>query len=418
MVGLKTADGGILFPAMYDEILDWGNDCDVVYVRKGHEFHYYTHDKEEILTDTPTLPEDAYPEMPYNLGEDQCRNILVCVEPTDESKGSDVCYAYNQMVKLSRILYKDVKNIFANCRVVKMSDDAIFRFEDEDTYIYSARKCKSSAHFPISDCIKQFHTLGVYDSSWFYLIKIDINPQTIINPHDLYNVIKHFEDIEYNLCLSYDIAIDYDESLAVGEVRVLQIHYFSDDMGAFLDDSFKQGVLPNGSVRDVINALDSFTPIQRRRQLIDAYWWITYSEKRNWEETESVLNFLKSASCCNLTMLVDRMTDINYFYFENITDAEWNFRKNTISWALANGAQLNFVTNGMTPYEKVLDSINHAIEYRANVKEAGSPIKKVEAFAHWLQSIGAHSAQEQRSIIETKLEGLSPQEVINLVKTV
>lgn len=49
-IGLKTEDGSVLLPAVYDEIDDWGYGCDVVYVRRGSEFHYYNHKKEEILT--------------------------------------------------------------------------------------------------------------------------------------------------------------------------------------------------------------------------------------------------------------------------------------------------------------------------------------------------------------------------------
>lgn len=416
-VGLKNAEGGILLPAMYDEVIDWGTDCDVVYVRKGHEFHYYNHKLEEILTDAETFPNDAYPEMPYSLGEDQNRNVLICVEPTKESKGSTVCYAYNQWVKLSRISYNQVRDIFSGCKIVQMSEDALNLFEDKDTYIYSARKCRSSAEHPISDCIERFKTLECYDSSWHYLVKIDINPQTKIEPHDLYCAIKHFEDMEYDTCISYDIAIDYDESLAVGEVCILQIHYFWDDMGAFLDDKFKQDTLRNGTVEDVRKGLDSFTLLERRKMIHNAYWWVRRSETRDWAETERVLNYLKSEGCDNMELLITSMTDINHYYIEDMTDADWDFMKEAVVWALANGAQLNFVDSGMTCYEKVLSSISCAKEREKDSSEVKDVVKKAETFAHWLKSMGAHSVKEQRAIIEKKLDGLTPQEVFNLVKS-
>lgn len=418
MVGLKNIDGGIILPAMYDEIEDWGTECDVIYVRKGNEFHYYNHKLDEILTEAETIPDDAYPEMPYNLGEDQNSNVLVCVEPTSECRDSTVCYAYNQWVRLSRIPYKHVRRLFSGCKVINISEYAINKFEDKSTYIYSARRCKSSAEQPISACIDRFKTLGCYDSSWNYLVKIDANPQTKIDPHDLYYVIKHFEDMEYGTCINYDIAIDYDDSLAVGEVCVLQIHYFWDDMGAFLYDKFKQDTLCNGMVEDVKKALDGFTLLERCNQLQAAYWWIRRSDTRGWAETERLLNYLKSEGCENISSLVTTMTDINYCYIEKITAADWEFRKQAISWAITNGAQLNFINSGMTCYEEVLDSISRAKERKEDSNLNKEAVAQAEAFAYWLKSIGAHSAKEQRAIIEKKLDGLLPQEVINLVRSV
>ena len=60
--------------------MNGGNDSDVIYVRCGKEFHYYNHNLDEILTDVDFIEEDAEPECPYSIGEDQNRNVMLCVE--------------------------------------------------------------------------------------------------------------------------------------------------------------------------------------------------------------------------------------------------------------------------------------------------------------------------------------------------
>lgn len=59
-IGFLDKDGNILFPPIYDEIIDWGEDCDVIYTRTGTEFHYYNHNKEEIPTSVDYITEDNY----------------------------------------------------------------------------------------------------------------------------------------------------------------------------------------------------------------------------------------------------------------------------------------------------------------------------------------------------------------------
>ncbi len=416
-IGLHYSDGRAFLPAEYDEIIDWGHDSDVVYVRKGKEYHYYNHNKEEILTDVQDIEEDVYPECPYNLGEDQNRNVLLCVEPIQKHERNSDCFAYGQWVRLSRIRCQDVRTIFSDCELVNIPVDAIEKFEDKYTYIYSARTSKGKGEFPVMSCIEKFKTLGCYGSSWNYLLKISVNRKTVINPHDLYNAIKFFENIEYGECIRYDIAIAYDESLEDGEVEVFQIHYYWDDMGEFLYDTFRQVTLCEGTLEEIKESLNTLSPQKRRRMLSEAYWFIGYSEKRNWEETEKVLDYLKSEGCNNITLLIRELLDINPYYMEEISPAEWQFKKDIVSWAISNGGQLNFIHNGMTLYEEFVANLDSAKERKEDNLETIASIENAEKFAKWLKSLGAINAFEQRKIIESKIDGLSPSELLILVKT-
>lgn len=415
-IGLHYSDGRVFLPAEYDEIIEWGHDSDVVYVRKGNEYHYYNHNKEEILTDVDFIKEDAGPECPYNLGEDQNRKVLLCVEPIPIPEWNRDCFAYGQWVRLSRIPCKDVRRIFSDCEIVDISMEAIEKFEDECTYIYSARKCLSKNEQPITTCIDKFKTLGCYDSSWNYLLKINVNRNTVINPHDLYNAIKFFENIEYGGCIRYDIAIAYNESLEDGEVEVLQIHYFWDDMGEFLYDTFRQVTLCEGTLNEIKESLNALPSLKKHRMLSEAYWWIRFSDKRIWEETEKVLYYLKSEGSDNITMLIENQLDINPYYMEEISPVVWQYKRDIISWAISNGGQLNYIHNGMTLYEEFVANLASAKERKDDNPDAIASIENGEELAKWLKDHGAITASEQRKIIESKIDGLSPLELLILVK--
>ena len=418
MVGLKDVDGNIILEPIYDEIYEWGENSDVIYTRIGKDYHYYNHNLEEILTEVDYIEEDASPDCPYSIGEDQNRNVLLCIEPIATKEGNRDCFAYGQWVRLSRIRCTDVRQLFSDCKLVNIPMDTIEKFEDKHTYIYSARTSKGKGEFPIMSCIEKFKSLGCYNSSWNYLLKISTNRNTSINPHDLYGVIKYFEDIEYDNCIGVDIAIDYDDTLEEGAVQVLQIHYFWDDMGAFLHDDFRQIVLKEGTKDEIEARLNEMPPHTRHQMLKDAYWWVCYSDKRDWEDTKNVLNHLFSEGCMNTTMLIKKHIDLNPYWIEEITEEEWLFKEKIIIWAISKGGQINYIHNGMTLYEEFLANLNEAKGMKNDEQDAISSIKNAERFAIWLKEQGAITATEQRNLITSKIDGLSPKDVINIVHTI
>lgn len=411
-VGLKNKNGDVLLSAIFDQIIDWGSDCDVIYTRKDKDFCYYNHNLEKILYDIENIPEDAYPVCPYNLGEDQNRNVLLCVEPIEEKKGGRDCYAYNQWVRLSRIPRSAIRSLLQGCAIADVSPDSINFFEDSDTYIYSARVCTSSGEMPLSACVEKLKSLDCYDSSWHYLLKISINKKTKINPFDFYNLIKHFENLDE--CLSVEFAIDNDETLEDGEVRIFQVHYFWDDMGAFLDDCFLQQILPNGSIADIKKILDSKTAQERRKLIVDAYWWIRMSDERDWAETKKVLEFLKKEGAENFEDLISRHLCVNPYYIDETTHREWEFKENVIKWAINNGAQINKIRRGETLIETFVKNLEQA---KRMIDKDDKSIREADAFVEWCKSIGAITAAEQRTKVENKLGGVSPVEVLDIVRT-
>ena len=406
-IGLHDEDGNIFLPAVYDEIYDWGEDCDVIYTRMGNEFHYYNHNKEEILLKVDPIPEDAYPERPYCLGEDQNREVLLCVEPADAKVGGDICFAYKQWVKLSRIPRKDIRAIFSSCEIVPMPDHALHKFYDKDTYIYSARYCKASGEHAIMDCINVFKSLDAYESSWSYLVKISVNRNTAVNIRDLYGAIKHFED--YEEWCHYNISIGYDDTLSDGELSVFQVHYFWDDGGAFLYNDVYRDVLPEGSFDDIVDAIrDS----ENREDLLDeAYWWIRYSENRGWNETKKILDWLHSQGASNIRTLIDNAIETDIW--ESNKDV-WAFKCKIVHWAVVRGANVNYIKNGKTVLDKIQREIEEKEKYRNKYTEDIENIKCLKEFHEFLIEIGGVTAEEERQRMETLVDRLTPEELVKV----
>lgn len=416
-IGLRNSDGTIFFPAIYDEIYDWGKDCDVVYVRTGNEYHYYNHNHEEILTEVEHIDEDHAPTCPYSLAEEQHTHVLVCAEPIKKKETNRDCFAFNQWVRLSRIPYSKVGAILSECDLLPIPQDAIDHFYDKYTYIYSARVCSAKGKMPLTKCIKKFKPMECYDATWWFLTKISINEHTTINPHDLYNIIKHFENIEYN-CADYHIGIAHDNSLKYGEVRVLQVHYFWDDGGAFLEDEFTQEVLPNGTLENIKAALDKFSPTERQKRIDTALQWIDFTGERDWEETERVLNWLKEQGAKDITKFLYNSAAINYIGLDNITQKQWLIKGNCVEWAIKNGGQINYIHDGLTAYDRIIRNLHIAARIKYHFRDWEYTSKASQLLADFLKSHGALTAAEQRKKIESQLDGLTPQEVMQLVATI
>jgi len=408
-VGLLNKDGSILLPAKYDEIVDWGVGCDVIYVREGKEFQYLNHDLDPILKSYKIFPEDEYPEDPYSLGEDQNREVLVCLEPARRVFDDQTAFVCDQWCRLDRIPRSEIKNIFADCEVAPMHKSGLNFFYSDFTYIYSARKATSTKEDPITTCVQKINAMDCYDADWSYLVKIMINHNTNIDNEDLYGAIKHYEEKINTMRANFAIA--YDDSLCDNETCVFMVYYYTEghDSDDFLDETLSKGTLDQ--VKEEFMAHNN-----KDRILDDAYWYVGYNEGRDWQETEKVLSYLKFIGCINFNVLIKRHIWINPYWIGEITPAQWEFKKRIIKWALSNGANINLVERGKTLYENFMDYLTAAKKWKSNNTEIDrESIKNAGNFAKWLKSNGALKTGDFRNLMKGKLRELTPKQLIDYV---
>ena len=408
-VGLLNNDGSILLPAKYDEIIEWGKGSDVIYVREGKEFHYLNHNLEEILKSYRIIPEDEYPEYPYSLGEDQNREVLVCLEPAKKVFDDQTAFVCDQWCRLDRIPRAEIKSIFTNCEIASMHKFGLDFFYSDFTYIYSSRKAYSTNQDPITTCVQKINTMGCYDSSWSYLLKITVNHNTRIHNDDLYGAIMHYED-KYNT-MRLNLAIGYDDTLNDGEVCVFMVYYYTE---GYYPDDFMDETLSKGSLRQVE---DGFNAHENKDHILsDAYLFVEYDESRDWQETEKVLSYLKSIGCNNYNAISSHHIWMNPYWIGEISPAQWTFKRHIIEWAISNGANINLIKRGKTLYDNFMKDLSSAKECTTNdTEEAISSIKYAEDFAEWLKSKGALTTGEFRAMMEDKLRDMTPVQLIDYI---
>lgn len=410
-VGLKDENGNILLEAKYDEIIDYNGDCDIIYARNGDEYHYYNHGLQEILTDVRVIEEDNEPLHPFTLCEDQNTNVLTCVEPTNDPNATNVCHAFGQRVSMSRIGRSEVSSYFNTGNfVVKLDDDCLDDFYNKNTYIYSARKVRSSADKPIADCVNKLKDLGCYDSSWSFLVKISANQQTCIDINDLYEVVILFEDYdEYGVRPPLSIAFEYDNTLSIGEAQIFQVHYFRDNGPGFLKDDFLMEVLPNGSLDEAMKCFFSREDIEETKKI--CYWRVNELKERSWAETEKVLDFLYQQKCKCVNIITYCIIDgIHRFSYDEKTEAHYEYYRNLITWVLHHGGRLNNVIRGVTEIDYLQKQIDDILKYED--KYDALAINRLKGFIDFLKSMGGLTKSEYRAIMRSKVKGMTIQEVL------
>ena len=246
--GLKSPDGSILFPAIYDEIYQWSRDSDVFYTRIGQEFHYYNSNHGEILTSYRKFDGVDDDLNPYYISERQSRATLVTMQITNDLSDPQSCVCFGQKVRLDRILKSDVADIIKNhCEVWDKGASCVDDFNSAFTYIYSAYYAQSNSATPIEDCLKQFEKMHCYRTSWGFMVKIWTNRNTKIANPELSKFVWHFQDLKemvYGISTPMNLlTIGYDDSLADGEVKMFQVNYFSDhwpirELNSIYEDAF------------------------------------------------------------------------------------------------------------------------------------------------------------------------------------
>ena len=271
--GIRNPDGTVLFPAIYDEIYSWGDDCDVYYTRIGDEFHYYNSKHGEILTTYRKFDGVDDKREPYYISEEQNRDTLVTMQIVDDLSDPQSCVCFDENVRLDRILKSEVDDIVRNnCEVWDKGLEQLDYFHNVYTYIYSAYYAQSKSATPIEDCVKQFEKMECFESSWGFIIKIWTNRKTQISIAEMNKLVYYYQDIEFGICQPMDcVTIGYDDSLEDGMVKMFQVIFATDRMPNKLDDIYEDAL--SGTI-------DNYK--EKKQLLLDTLE--EYREKNNWTD--------------------------------------------------------------------------------------------------------------------------------------
>lgn len=237
-IGLKDQEGKVRFPAVYDCIKIW-EGYDVVYVRNEKGFHYYNSANEEILTDFKPVEGSPCDNEPFYIDERQLTGVLVTRRLVEGHLNNNCVRAGDLWVEMDRIPCRDLRKVIGICEVIPMPEDAFHGFESPSTYIYKAFLASSKKDRPVEDCVAQFTSLGAYRSTWKFITKVWIHPESDVNMEELKKFwLMYSENSDF---YQHDgirsrfgvedwlrIGIGHDASLDRNEVKVLQMEYFTD----------------------------------------------------------------------------------------------------------------------------------------------------------------------------------------------
>ena len=237
-IGLKDQEGKVRFPAIYDCIKIW-EGYDVVYVRNEEGFHYYNSANEEILTDFKPVEGSPCENEPFYIDERQSTGVLITRRLVEGHLNNNCVRAGDLWVEMERIPCRDLRKVIGTCEVIPMPEDAFHGFESPSTYIYRAFLASSKKDSPVEDCVAQFTMLGAYRSTWKFITKVWIHPESDVNMEELKKFwLMYSENSDFYLHEGIRsrfgvedwlrIGIGHDASLDRNEVKVLQMEYFTD----------------------------------------------------------------------------------------------------------------------------------------------------------------------------------------------
>ena len=415
--GIRNPDGTILFPAIYDEIYSWGDDCDVYYTRIGDEFHYYNSKHEEILTTYRKFDGVDDKCEPYYISEEQNRDTLVTMQIVDDLSDSQSCVCFDENVRLDRILKSEVDDIVRNnCEVWDKGLEQLDYFHNVYTYIYSAYYAQSKSSTPIEDCVKQFEKMECFESSWGFIIKIWTNRNTKISIAEMNKLVYYYQDIEFGLCQPMDcVTIGYDDSLEDGMVKMFQVIFATDRMPNELDDiddDSLSGTIDNYKEKKQL-LLDTLEEYREKKNWTDEVYQSYYNEffLHNeiggdysgfvFEEEKELLDYLvyyEEEYSAEKTAFYVCQELFHTAWFDDINEVDIRNAYKKIKWAILPDQHSNFlaVCDGKSSLDYIRASIDKIMKFCE--KDKDSKIAVLKEIEQLLLDEGFLTAAEIRSI--------------------
>ena len=225
-LGWKDPKGNILIPTLYDDISRWGEN--VYEVLSGCHWHYVNGDLEEILTDFTLSEEDKEDEPPFDLYHPN-NKILTIQEYVGHKVDDDpnVVNIDGIWMRLSRKTGKEVSEMLVNSEdEYPMTEEDLRLFNNSFSYEYNVYLLHSKSEKGVCDCLRQAYKMGAYNSSWYYIIKV----WKAIGEEPLAGELRA---IRYSLGKSQQLgrlefALGHDNSLQSGETKILMVTYYNE----------------------------------------------------------------------------------------------------------------------------------------------------------------------------------------------
>lgn len=401
--GLKDSNGNVILPARYDVVHEWGDGdgADVIYVREGCEHHYFNHAGEEILKGVKPLM--GYPRFLEQLVEEDPHGEMLCMEPIEGPETERDAYAFGRWVRFSSISCDTIREMFQKCEIVPVCEETYAKFTNEWTYSYSAAKAHAKGEGAIMKCVETIASFLAYSTD--FMLKICVNHQTKIDPHDLCNAVFYYKDkrgVRHPV-----ISIGYDDTLEDGEVSVLRVR--SENWADIIPkDPYITDTLSKGTYEEVVDGWDKC----EEKTLLNkyAFWELGNDFKRSWETTCRVADFIWSKGAGDVNDYLKRAADYDCFH---ASPKEYANKLKAMEWALRHGADVHRVLGG--------SYLSRAIKDKTEIGRLKKDEAERDQFFEWnyckialLKAHGALMPEEILEMIQERVEDLKLSEIVAL----
>ncbi len=393
-------------PQEYDEVFSWGEDSDVIYLRKGNKGKYINHLGEEILTDFRFFDGIDNSE-PYYIYEKQHSPVVIVMELAGRTRDGRTCYAQGEWVRLNRLLKTEVRSILASDNdIIRIPDSEIDHFYSPFTYIYSAYRANSRKKRPMADCIGQLSRMGCFESSWHYNLVFEVGEGTQWEELDFVEIEEFFGGLRKETeTLSYSIGLRVNSSLKKNQVELFCLLSFTDRWPLTEEMAFLEAL----ESFDICSVQNAFNAMLAAAEKCDAAPNLIQALKKElscWEErvfpvklpdgveVDSVISFCEFLKCHGSSVETAIFDVCHHLYWQlgifkkSLSKLQLDGFIALMEWAARNGASPNTIRDGSTG----LDLINATLA--SNTKRNPSYLKQLRAIRDCVKRLGGKSAEE------------------------
>lgn len=385
-IGLKDKGGNILLEPIHELLIEWPN-ADVVYTETAGEFHYYNHAGEEILKDVRPLNGVArhIQKYPYYLSEEMATNQLVTREIIDRPEGKQCCFIKGHWERLDRIALSEVRFMMQGGELIRMPNNAFDWLESRDAYLYSAYFVRAKGENCVEDCFRQLKDMGCFVSSWDYIMRVWIHPETSLSYKciaGIWNKMEELRILGFKMSMApidfKCVGVGFDKTLARDEMRFMLVRYyderFPNKIGSKWNEAIKNGTFEHMK-EGYLELVEFFAEHSLRNgtkyasllrnDYLSRPVPANIRSKCQWDDEKKKYEFLLGIGF-NTEKVIPRMLYQIKAAKRPIGKSALEYVLNKIKWLLSRQTDINDIYNGKTALD--------LLDEKMNVTEKAQPV--------------------------------------------
>lgn len=402
-------DGKVVIPPIYDNIEFW-DYLNIYEVTENNKVRYFAKDGKEVLTFRRDVGAEYNDErFTIESNEKDVLTVLECPPAKDLPEANVLTMKDGIKIGLDRFRFETIKNELINPDDdLPLTESKLSELSNEFSYEFTTYRFTAKGEDPIAEIMDMFDRFEVACNSWFYVIRLTTAPGYDIPADKLLAFTQYIYNQEESV-LGLEMAVGHDSNLEPGEVSAFIITHYNEvcfppsEHFDFID------VCKTGTLDEVIETekellkftRDSIIANYKTDFLQDCYDSVFVNIrfnpdlKRDWKETERILDFIAERSVDFKTLTRNVIEEIveetnkenensknftreiiegviekyhmeqNDFLSNGIDEmiedklkGKVDFLLKYLDWMLRHGAKVNVVKAGQTP----LDFVNEKIK--------------------------------------------------------